>query len=44
MFYVDFGYSNGMLAAKELAETNGIPIEERKLPKDMFDELCLKKN
>jgi len=39
VFYIDFGYSRGMLIAKEIAETNGIPMEERKLPKDMMDEV-----
>ncbi len=39
VFYVDFGYSNGMLAAKELAEEHGIPVEERKLPKEMLKEI-----
>jgi len=39
VFYIDFGYSSGMLVAKKLAEDNCIPIEERKLPKYMFDEI-----
>lgn len=41
VFYIDFGYSNGMLAAKEIAEKHGIPIEERKLPKEMLQEVCV---
>lgn len=39
VFYVDFGYSSGMLAAKELAEKNGILTEERRLPEEMMKEL-----
>ena len=39
VFYVDFGYSNGMLAAKEVAENNDIQMEERRLPADMMKEL-----
>ena len=39
VFYIDFGYSNGMLWAKSLAEEYGIPIEERKLPKEMLKEV-----
>lgn len=39
VFYVDFGYSRGMLAAKNVALENGIPIEERRLPKVMMDEV-----
>jgi len=31
VFYIDYGYSNGMLAAKEFAEKNGIIIEERSI-------------
>lgn len=31
VFYIDYGYSSGMLAAKEFAEKNGITIEERKI-------------
>ena len=31
VFYIDYGYSKGMLAAKELSEEIGIKIEERKL-------------
>lgn len=42
VFYVDFGYSGGMLAAKDLASRYGIPIEERTLPKEMLDEVHVK--
>lgn len=31
VFYIDYGYSNGMIYAKEYANKNNIPIEERKL-------------
>ncbi len=31
VFYIDYGYSVGMLAAKELAEKSGIRIEERRI-------------
>ena len=33
VFYVDYGYSKGMLYAKEYATTNNIEIEERKILK-----------
>lgn len=39
VFYIDLGYSNGMLAAKELAEKHHIPIEERFLPDHMMREV-----
>lgn len=32
VFYTDYGWSNGMLAAKKRAEELGRPIEERTLP------------
>lgn len=31
VFYIDYGYSKGMLYAKEYATTNNIEIEERKI-------------
>lgn len=31
VFYIDYGYSTGMLYAKEQAIKNNIPIEERKI-------------
>lgn len=31
VFYIDYGYSKGMLYAKEQALKNNIPIEERKI-------------
>lgn len=37
VFYVNFGYSNGMKIAQQIATTHGIPIEERYLS----DELML---
>lgn len=36
VFYIDFGYSNGMLAALELAKENKIPYEEKYLPVEMM--------
>lgn len=33
VFYVDYGYSKGMLYAKEYATNNNIEIEERKILK-----------
>ena len=39
VFYIDFGYSNGMLSAKRLAEKHKIPYEERLLPEDMMKEI-----
>ncbi|MEX0595350.1 MAG: hypothetical protein WD512_02540 [Candidatus Paceibacterota bacterium] len=39
VFYIDFGYSSGMLAAKDLANKHNIPCEERYLPQDMMKEL-----
>lgn len=31
VFYIDYGYSNGMLYAKEFATKNNIEIEERRI-------------
>ncbi len=31
VFYIDYGYSNGMLYAKQYSVENNIPIEERKI-------------
>lgn len=31
VFYVDYGYTEGMLYAKEYATINQIPVEERRL-------------
>lgn len=31
VFYIDYGYSDGMIYAKQYATKNNIPIEERKL-------------
>ena len=31
IFYIDYGYSKGMLYAKDYATKNNIPIEERKI-------------
>jgi len=31
VFYIDYGYSNGMNYAKQYATDNNIPIEERKI-------------
>lgn len=31
VFYIDYGYSKGMLYGKEYATNNGIEIEERKI-------------
>jgi hypothetical protein len=31
VFYIDYGYSNGMQAALESSVNRGIPVEERKL-------------
>ena len=31
VFYIDYGYSKGMLLGKEFAEMRNIPIEERKI-------------
>ena len=31
VFYVDYGYSKGMIAAKQLSEETGMQIEERRL-------------
>lgn len=31
VFYIDYGYSSGMLYAKEYATNNNIPFEERKI-------------
>lgn len=36
VFYTDFGFSGGMQIAKDVAEENGIPTEDRKLPMDMM--------
>ena len=36
VFYINFGYSNGMLQAKEFAIKNNIPIEERYLHEVMM--------
>jgi len=37
--YYDFGLSKGMIQGVENAERNGIPVERRKLPKCLMDEL-----
>lgn len=39
VFYTDLGWSSGMHAARELAQTNGIEIEERTLPEEMMSQL-----
>ena len=39
VFYVNFGYSNGMLFAKDFAIKNNIPIEERYLSDEMMTAL-----
>jgi len=36
VFYINFGYSNGMLAAKDLAIKYNIPIEERYLSDEIM--------
>ena len=41
VFYIDFVYSRGMLIAKEIAEKNDIPIEERYLSKEMMNEIIV---
>lgn len=38
VFYVDRGYSSGMLAAKEQALAFGLPIEERTIPGHTKDQ------
>jgi hypothetical protein len=42
VFYIDFGYSSGMLAAKDLAVKYNIPWEERYLPEYMMKEVSIK--
>lgn len=39
VFYTDFGYSNGMISAKNVAEKYNIPIEERTLPQEFMDHV-----
>lgn len=36
VFYVNFGYSNGMKVAQQIAITHGIPIEERYLSDEVM--------
>jgi hypothetical protein len=36
VFYVNFGYSNGMKVAQQIAITHGIPIEERYLGEELM--------
>jgi len=31
VFYIDYGYSEGMLAAKKYSESIGLPVEERRI-------------
>jgi hypothetical protein len=39
VFYVDFGYSSGMIEAKKIADENGIPTEERTLNPELLASL-----
>ena len=39
VFYIDHGYSSGMMIAKKLGEQYNIPMEERYLPKEMMRNL-----
>ena len=41
VFYIDFGYSSGMLAAVRFAKEHKIPIEERTLPEEMLKEVMI---
>ena len=36
VFYIDFGYSSEMKNTKNISILKNIPIEERKLPKEIF--------
>ena len=39
VFYVDFGWSNGMLYAKQFCEKHGLAMEERKLDLEVIKNL-----